>query len=232
MAEKRKKKTAVPKKKKVTPKPKRSKAMTARSGKKAAKKPAVKSKKKVARAAPKAAAPARPSVAKKKQTKKAAPRRRKTPAELRKFKKALAKQREELLAAYHAAKGDSRNRIEDGTEDYIDYAVSSYDREFLLSLTELEQKQLELVEDALKRLERRTDYGSCAHCREEIPSKRLEVQPWARYCLRCQELDEQGILSADEDDADSDDEDDDSAADNPLNRDDMADEEEGERGLG
>jgi hypothetical protein len=31
------------------------------------------------------------------------------------------------------------------------------------------------------------------------------VQPWARYCLRCQELDEQGLLVRDERDGDLDD---------------------------
>lgn len=128
-------------------------------------------------------------------------------ADLRRFRKTLVAKRDELLHAYLSAKGDSRNRTLDGTEDYIDYAVSSYDREFLLSLTELDQKQLMLVEEALKRSERPRDYGRCAQCQQEIPVKRLEVQPWARYCLTCQELDEQGLLVAD-DRAEQDDDDD------------------------
>jgi DnaK suppressor protein len=124
--------------------------------------------------------------------------RRMGAAELRKFRKALLDKREDLLQAYLSAKGDSRNRTLDGTEDYIDYAVSSYDREFLLSLTELDQKHLMLVEEALRRIDQGRDYGQCAQCQQEIPLKRLEVQPWARYCLRCQELDEQGLLVTEE----------------------------------
>ncbi len=113
-----------------------------------------------------------------------------------------------MIQAYQTAKGDSRNRLDDGTEDYIDYAVSSYDREFLLSLTELEQKHLMLVEEALDRIDRAEKFGRCAQCAVEIPDKRLEVQPWARYCVHCQELDEKGLLWADEGDDDSDDDDD------------------------
>lgn len=127
------------------------------------------------------------------------------PLDLPRFRQRLLQTREELVQAYNSAKGDSRDRQSDGTEDYIDYAVSSYDREFLLSLTELEQKQLMLVEEALERIKRKKgEYGRCAQCDQEIPAKRLEVQPWARYCLRCQELDEQGLLVDDDSDADSD----------------------------
>jgi len=160
--------------------------------------------------AKKAPARAAKKVAAKKATSRAKPKRRKSAAELRKFKGQLIQKREALLQAYHSAKGDSRSRVDDGTEDYIDYAVSSYDREFLLSLTEMEQKHLTLVEEALERVERRVDYGRCAQCQQEIPSKRLEVQPWARYCLPCQELDEQGLLMPEDRETDSDDDDDDS----------------------
>ncbi len=145
-----------------------------------------------AKPAARQAAAARPAAVRKVAPKKV---RRRTPTELRKFKQRLIEERGALLAAYESTKGDSRNRVDDGTEDYIDYAVSSYDREFLLSLTELERRQLVLVEEALKKIERGgADYGRCAQCMTEIPAKRLEVQPWARYCIQCQELDERGLL--------------------------------------
>lgn len=31
------------------------------------------------------------------------------------------------------------------------------------------------------------DFGLCAACQEEIAARRLEVMPWAKYCIRCQE---------------------------------------------
>lgn len=132
-------------------------------------------------------------------------RRRLTPRQIEHYHELLSTKQKELTAAYQISKGDSRSDLDDGTEDYIDYAVHSYAREFLLSLTEMERKQLFLVEDALERLKRK-QFGYCQHCRETINSKRMAVAPWARYCISCQELDEQGTLDARLDSADDEDE--------------------------
>ena len=113
--------------------------------------------------------------------------------DLEHFRELLVKKRQELMRAYSISKGDSQSDLDNGTEDYVDYAVNSYAREFLLSLTELERKQLLLVEEAVSRIDR-GEYGRCQQCAEEINRKRLEVQPWARHCVRCQELEEQGLL--------------------------------------
>jgi DnaK suppressor protein len=171
---------------------------------------------KAAKKAPRKAAP-KLTEAQKKQERAARAAKRRMMA---RFSKLLMEKHQDLVRAYHATKGDTRAATSDGTEDYIDYAVNSYDRDFMLSLTEMERKQLRLVEDALLRLSRK-EFGNCLECGQEIPEKRLEVEPWARFCIRCQELDEQGLLedrplleSDDEEeassgDADSDDEDND-----------------------
>lgn len=138
-----------------------------------------------------AAKPARGRASKTKR-KTVAKKPRRPPLNIRGFRRQLVRLHADLLQAYMNAKGDSRSRESDGTEDYIDYAVSSYDREFLLSLTELEQHRLALVDEALKRIER-GGFGLCTQCERPIPTKRLEVQPWARYCLRCQELADSGL---------------------------------------
>ena len=109
------------------------------------------------------------------------------------FRKLLLKRHQNLMRSYQMTKGDTRMPAADGTEDYIDYAVSSYTREFSLSLTEMERDQLQLVEEALARITR-GEFGRCLQCGEEIPTKRLEVEPWARHCIRCQELEERGLL--------------------------------------
>jgi len=111
-----------------------------------------------------------------------------------KFRHILHDRYRSLLQAYANIKGNSRDTNSDGTEDYIDYAVSSYDRDFSLSLTEMERRRIRLVEEALKRIDR-GEYGNCMQCGQEIPEKRLEVEPWARHCIRCQELEEQGLLT-------------------------------------
>jgi len=113
--------------------------------------------------------------------------------EMERFRTVLLARQRELTHAYAASKGDTRGHLDDGTEDYIDYAVNSYAKEFLLSLSEMDRRQLLQVEEALRRIDR-GDFGRCLQCGEEINPKRLEVAPWARHCVRCQELEEQGLL--------------------------------------
>jgi DnaK suppressor protein len=109
------------------------------------------------------------------------------------FRELLLKKRQDLMRAYAISKGDSQAELDNGTEDYVDYAVNSYAREFLLSLTEMDRKHLLLVEEALNRIDR-GEYGYCQQCGDDINPKRLEAQPWARHCLQCQELEEKGLL--------------------------------------
>jgi DnaK suppressor protein len=109
------------------------------------------------------------------------------------YRELLLRKQRELTQAYAVSRGDSRGSLDDGTEDYMDYAAHSYAREFLLSLTEFDRKQLLQVEDALRRIDR-GEYGHCLQCGGEIHPKRLEVAPWARYCVKCQELEEKGLL--------------------------------------
>ena len=42
------------------------------------------------------------------------------------------------------------------------------------------------IRSALDRISDGT-FGVCEDCGERIPAKRLEVLPWARYCVSCQE---------------------------------------------
>lgn len=113
--------------------------------------------------------------------------------ELDKYGAALHEKRRVLLEKRVQDKSSTRERGTDGAEDYIDYAVSSYAKEFLLSLSDLERKQLVLVEEALKRIEDRS-YGKCLACGAQIDKKRLAAAPWARHCMPCQELEEKGML--------------------------------------
>lgn len=211
-----KRKTAKTTRKRVTKKKTGTRATTAKKGgakKKVAKKKIVKKKvakkkavkKKVAKPAPKETVKKRPLTADEKRA-----RARQRSAErrfLQESKAHLLSRRAALIAAYYSAKGNTKTSTAGGTEDYIDYAVSSYERDFSLSMTELERKQLLLVEEALSRIRRR-EYGRCLNCGAEIPQRRLEVEAWARYCILCQELEEKGLLGEPAFDTDSDDEDD------------------------
>ncbi len=65
-----------------------------------------------------------------------------------------------------------------------DLGTDNYDQEFTLGLIENEQSTLELVNEALSRMEKGT-YGLCAECSEPISKPRLQAIPYAKYCIRC-----------------------------------------------
>jgi DnaK suppressor protein len=79
------------------------------------------------------------------------------------------------------------------TPDPVDLAVRNYSKNVMLAVSENESRQLVLINEALERLDNE-EYGLCQNCEKEINPKRLDAIPWARYCLSCQELVEQGLL--------------------------------------
>lgn len=67
-----------------------------------------------------------------------------------------------------------------------DQAQVSNDEFVSLRLNNLEYQKLRLLNAALLRL-REGEYGVCTHCDKPIPPRRLQVLPWANYCVPCQE---------------------------------------------
>lgn len=65
-----------------------------------------------------------------------------------------------------------------------DLGTENYDQEFTLGLIENEQGTLEMINEALDRVERGT-FGQCGECGEPIAKSRLQAIPYARHCIRC-----------------------------------------------
>jgi DnaK suppressor protein len=65
-----------------------------------------------------------------------------------------------------------------------DLGTDNYDQEFTLGLIENEQSTLELINEALNRVEKGT-YGMCAECDELISKPRLQAIPYAKHCITC-----------------------------------------------
>src|SRR5215218_5830132 len=93
-------------------------------------------------------------------------------------------------------KGNDLSIDDSETPDPVDLAVRNYSKNVMLAVSENESKQLLPVDEALLRVEDE-EYGECQNCEKEINPKRLAAIPWARYCLSCQELLEQGLLDED-----------------------------------
>lgn len=90
-------------------------------------------------------------------------------------------------------KGNDLSIDDSETPDPVDLAVRNYSKNVMLAVSENESRQLALIDEALLRIEDK-EYGPCQNCENDINPKRLAAIPWARYCLNCQELLEQGLL--------------------------------------
>jgi len=108
----------------------------------------------------------------------------------KKFEKLLQAERERLVGSIQSIEDASRHESgRDSSGDLSSYAESGTDNfelETALNIASGESSWLNDVTDALRRLSDGS-YGICESCEGEIPVKRLEVYPSARYCVRCQE---------------------------------------------
>jgi DnaK suppressor protein len=110
--------------------------------------------------------------------------------ERERYKKQLLEKRQEINHQMSEFFSESKE-VETGiAQDVGDKAESSYTKEFLLSLSDTERKQLILIGEALKRVEA-GDFGVCQTCGADIGKKRLDVVPWARLCIACQQKEEE-----------------------------------------
>jgi DnaK suppressor protein len=71
-----------------------------------------------------------------------------------------------------------------------DLGTDNYRHDFELGLMSEEVDVLEMIDEALQRLED-SEYGICLDCGEQIPRKRLEAKPYAKYCVKCKSRREQ-----------------------------------------
>lgn len=109
----------------------------------------------------------------------------------------LLGRRESLLGQVQAAEAYSRERDAEATQDPADMAANAYTKELLMSMSTNDRQLLQSIDAALDRIDD-GDYGKCANCGQPIQEKRLEAVPWARHCIRCQDLIERGQLSQEE----------------------------------
>ena len=112
---------------------------------------------------------------------------------LKLYRDRLVQKKKEMLEAYSKNMSYGKEADGEGAQDIADKASNSYTKEFLFSLSNNERDTLQLVDEALHRLEGER-YGVCVVCEDEMDRKRLEAVPWAKRCISCQEKQEQGLL--------------------------------------
>jgi DnaK suppressor protein len=108
------------------------------------------------------------------------------------FRKMLASKKESIIRKLSETIAESKEMESNVAQDLVDKAETSYTKEFLLSLTDTERRQLLLIDEALKRLEH-GEFGVCQLCRKEVGGKRLKAIPWTPLCIDCQEKTEEEL---------------------------------------
>ena len=120
-----------------------------------------------------------------------------TKKDLEKFKKILQEIRQKIAGDLKHLEGDSLNTNQrDSSGDLSGYsfhmadmATDNFDREFTLGLASNEQQSLNMIDNALRKIKEGT-YGVCEDCDKTIAMKRLTAMPYARLCIKCQEVEE------------------------------------------
>ena len=109
--------------------------------------------------------------------------------ELQEIKNRLLECRSSLVQQIAEAKKSLREPTARELRDSGDQIWKFNASNLRLSQSCLWSRRLQLVEDALGRLERGT-FGLCQDCGRTIEKRRLKALPWAHLCLKCQEAKE------------------------------------------
>lgn len=105
--------------------------------------------------------------------------------------KEILLERKETINKNIQGSRDSIDSLKDSEcKDEFDYAEVSSDsfKEGIIANQQI--KELNEIEDALKRIDKGT-YGICEMCDESIAIGRLRAKPFAKYCTPCREIHEQ-----------------------------------------
>jgi len=100
------------------------------------------------------------------------------------YRQALLDKRERVKAGLAGVKFDAIARLGRMADD--EQAQISHDEFVSVRLNSLDYEHLQLVNEALDRLDS-GHYGVCLACDDPISPKRLAAVSWARYCVTCQD---------------------------------------------
>lgn len=115
------------------------------------------------------------------------------PKELAQFRTRLLAKRDDLLARVRSARDDEHESDDDAAPDLGDRALSTVSRDLKYQLTGGERDLVKRIDEALQRVDDGT-FGACIHCGQQVHAARLEALPWARHCIKCQELQDRGEI--------------------------------------
>ena len=119
---------------------------------------------------------------------------KKVKPEWQKYYKRLLELREQLLRQMNGLAKESAQEMPGYSLHMADSGTDNFDRDFALSLLSSDQDAVYEIEEALKRIEKKT-YGVCELTGKTIPKARLEAIPWTRFTVEAQaQLEREGAL--------------------------------------
>jgi RNA polymerase-binding transcription factor DksA len=119
---------------------------------------------------------------------------KKIKGEWQKYYNRLLELREQLLNQMNGLAKESAQEMPGYSLHMADSGTDNFDRDFALSLLSADQDAVYEIEEALKRIEKKT-YGVCELTGKTIPGARLEAIPWARFTVEAQgQLERDGAL--------------------------------------
>jgi RNA polymerase-binding transcription factor DksA len=126
----------------------------------------------------------------------AGPDLKKIKPEWQKFYLNLLELREQLVKQMSGLAEESAQELAGYSLHMADSGTDNFDRDFALSLLSSDQDAVFEIEEALKRIERKT-YGVCELTSKTIPKTRLEAIPWTRFTVEAQaQLERDGALKS------------------------------------
>ena len=106
----------------------------------------------------------------------------------------LMELRDQLLAQMNGLAKESAQEMAGYSLHMADSGTDNFDRDFALSLLSADQDSVYEIEEALKRIEKKT-FGICELTAKPIPKARLEAIPWTRFTVEAQaQLERDGAL--------------------------------------
>jgi DnaK suppressor protein len=100
------------------------------------------------------------------------------------FKARLHEIRTSLVGDVEKVIKSSQKDMSAPAPDITDGAAQAYNLQLMLELGEQDWQKLKKVDDALNKI-KNGSYGTCSECEQPIPEARLEVVPFAEYCVNC-----------------------------------------------
>ena len=121
---------------------------------------------------------------------------KKVKAEWQKYCQRLLELREQLHRQMNGLAKESAQELPGYSLHMADSGTDNFDRDFALSLLSSDQDAVYEIEEALKRIEKKT-YGVCELTGKTIPRARLEAIPWTRFTVEAQaQLEREGALKS------------------------------------